>query len=108
MTRTPSISTRGLLATLLLLSLLVAGLLSHYASSSPDGLERAAEDSGLATRAEDSPSSGGPLADYRTRGVDDDRLSGGLAGVVGAVAVLVLASGVVLLVRRRPAGRRRS
>ena len=43
----------------------------------------------------------GPLADYGTKGVDDERLSGGLAGVIGTVVVLVLAGGLALVVRRR-------
>ncbi len=43
----------------------------------------------------------GPLAGYRTEGVDDERLSGGIAGVTGVLAVLVLAGGLTYLVRRR-------
>ena len=85
----------------LLLALLVAGVGSYYASSSPDGLEYSAEETGFAHTAEDSAVAGSPLADYAVSGVDDGRLSGGLAGVIGVVVTLVVAGGLTLVVRRR-------
>lgn len=97
------ISTRALLVTGLLVALLVAGVGSYYASSHPDGLEYVAEKTGFGHTAEDSATSDSPLADYQVRGVDDARLSGGLAGVIGTVAVLGLAGGLFWVVRRRPA-----
>jgi uncharacterized membrane protein len=95
------VSTRALVVAGVLLALVLAGFVSYYASRSPDGLERVAHDHGFAHSARGHATGEGPLADYRTRGVDDDRLSGGLAGVAGALVVLVLAGGLVLLVRRR-------
>ena len=85
----------------LLVSLLVAGVASYYASAHPDGLEHVAEQTGFIDSAEDSATSDSPLADYRTTGVDDDRISGGLAGVIGVVVMLVLSTGLFWLVRRR-------
>jgi hypothetical protein len=85
----------------LLLTLLVAGVVSHHASASPDGLEWAAGESGFADTAQDSAAAGSPLADYGVAGVDDARVSGGLAGVVGVAATLVLAGGLTLVLRRR-------
>ena len=41
------------------------------------------------------------MADYRAKGVDDDRVAGGVAGIAGAVVVLVLAGGLAYVVRRR-------
>lgn len=93
--------TRGLLLVGLLLALLIAGVGSYYASSQPDGLEASAERTGFADTARDSATADSPLADYGVDGVDDARLSGGLAGVVGVVTVLVLAGGLTLLLRRR-------
>lgn len=84
-----------------LVALLIAGVGSYYASSSPDGLESTAAQQGFGDTARDSATAGSPLAHYSTAGVDDARLSGGLAGVVGVVLVLALASGLVLVVRRR-------
>lgn len=96
--------TRTFFVVALLASLLVAGGVSYFASSNPDGLEYVAEKVGFADAAEDSATAGSPLSDYQVRGIENDALSGGLAGVVGAVVVLLVAGGLVYLVRRRGAG----
>ena len=87
-------------------ALLIAGVGSWYASSSPDGLEATAAEQGFGDTAEDSATADSPLADYSLAGVDDARLSGGLAGVVGVLLVLALAGGLTLVLRRRSAGSR--
>ena len=92
---------RVLLVTGLLLALVVAGVVSHYASGSPDGLERVATDQGFIDREQEHAAGGSPLADYAVHGVDDERASGGLAGVVGTLLVLGAGSGLFLLLRRR-------
>jgi cobalt/nickel transport protein len=96
-----STRTRTVVLIGVLVALLIAGVGSYYASSSPDGLESTAAEQGFGDTARDSATAGSPLAGYSTSGVDDTRLSGGLAGVVGVVLVLALASGLVLVVRRR-------
>lgn len=83
------------------IALLLAGVVSFYASSHPDGLEYVAEKTGFLDSADDSPAADSPLADYQTKGVDNERISGGVAGVVGAVVVLGLAGGLTWVVRRR-------
>jgi cobalt/nickel transport protein len=93
--------TRVVLGGLLLAAVLMAGVVSFYASSHPDGLERVAEDEGFLSSAEDHATGDGPFADYATEGVDDARLSGGLAGVLGAGVVLLVMGGVAFAVRRR-------
>lgn len=85
----------------LLAALLLAGVGSHYASSNPDGLEYVAEATGFADTAEPHAGADGPLADYRVDGVGDDRVAGGLAGVVGVLVTLLLAAGLTWLLRRR-------
>lgn len=92
---------RAFLVVGLLVALLIAGVGSYYASSSPDGLEWSAEEEGFLQTAEDSAAADSPLADYAVSGVDDGRLSGGLAGVVGVAVTLVLAGGLTLALRRR-------
>ena len=92
---------KTLLVTGLLLALLIAGVGSFYASGHPDGLEYVAGKTGFLDTAEDSPAGGGPFADYSTKGVDDARLSGGLAGVGGSLLVLVLGGGLFWVLRRR-------
>lgn len=93
--------TPGFLLVGLLVALVIAGVGSYYASSHPDGLEWSAEKEGFLDTAEDSATADSPLADYAVSGVDDGRLSGGLAGVIGVAATLALAGGITLLVRRR-------
>ncbi len=85
----------------LLISLFLAGVVSFYASSSPDGLEKVAEDVGFLEAAEDSAVAGSPLSDYGVAGVSDERLSVGLAGVAGLIATGVLAFGLFVWLGRR-------
>jgi hypothetical protein len=84
-------STRTVVVVGVLLSLVLAGVVSFYASSHPDGLEHVAGEKGFLGSARDSASAGSPFADYTTRGIDDARLSGGLAGVVGVLVVGLVA-----------------
>ncbi len=101
MSRTSRMSTKWVLLGIAAAALLLAGIVSFYASASPDGLTKVSEDKGFASTQTRHHASGSPFAGYSTKDVGSDRLSGGLAGVVGVVVVVALASGVVLLVRRR-------
>jgi cobalt/nickel transport protein len=95
------VRTKALVAAGVLVALLLAGVVSFYASASPDGLNKVAEDHGFSDTAKDSATSGSPFADYGTKGVGNERLSGGIAGVVGVIVVLGLGTGVAYAVRRR-------
>jgi hypothetical protein len=94
---------RAFFAGALLLALVLAGVVSGFASSSPDGLEKVAEDKGFIATAQDHDLADSPLADYGVKGVENPRLSGGLAGIVGVVATLGIGGGLFLVLRRRPA-----
>jgi cobalt/nickel transport protein len=85
----------------LVVSLLLAGVVSYYASSSPDGLEKVAGDVGFGDAAKDSAVAGSPLTDYGVQGVSDQRVSVGLAGIIGVVVVAVVAFGLFLWLGRR-------
>lgn len=93
------ISTRRLLWAGLVVALVVAGVVSYYASASPDGLNRVAGELGFASAEQASGAGSGPLAGYEVAGIGHSRLSSGLAGVLGCLVVLALSS-LLFRVRR--------
>lgn len=72
--------------------------LSPLASSSPDGLERVAEDKGFISLAGSSPIS--VIKDYVFPGIHNQALATILAGWLGTVVVFGLAFGVTWLIIR--------
>jgi cobalt/nickel transport protein len=96
-----NISTKWLALGILVVALVLAGVVSYYASSEPDGLNRVAQDHGFSSAEKHHATADSPLAGYSAKDVDNPRLSGGLAGVAGVVVVLALAGGLALVVRRR-------
>ncbi|MFG2102631.1 PDGLE domain-containing protein [Micromonospora echinaurantiaca] len=97
----------------LLVALLLAGVVSNFASSHPDGLDSSlregctfdADDNitggNCPAQAEREHEIGGPLADYGVSGLDNEFLSTGLSGVVGVLLTFAVAGGAFWLVRRR-------
>lgn len=96
-----NVPTRWVAIGVAVVALILAGVVSFYASSSPDGLNRVAEDKGFSSTEKTHASDGSPLAGYESKGVDNPRVSKAVAGITGTVIVLVLAGGLTLLVRRR-------
>ena len=106
------------LAAGLLVAAVLAGVVSNFASSSPDGLDNTAlngcavngqgEITGgtcIAQRERPHQTGDSPLADYGIRGVDNGFLSTGLSGVLGVLVTFAIGGGILWLVRRRnPAG----
>jgi hypothetical protein len=84
----------------LTLSLIIAGFVSFYADSNPDGLERVAEDQGFIENAQESANANLVTADYGIAGVEDERMSVGLAGILGVVVMVVVAFGLFWLLGR--------
>ena len=82
-------------------SLFLAGVVSFYASSHPDGLEKVAEDIGFLDDAKEHSNSDGLLADYGFKGIENDRLSTGAAGVIGVLATAGVSTGLFLVLRRK-------
>ena len=89
-----------LVVTGLVLSLVLAGGVSFYASSQPDGLEKVAGDIGFLDSAKESAVEDGPLAGYGVAGVDNERISGGLAGVIGVASTAAVSFGLFYALRR--------
>ncbi|KAA0930649.1 energy-coupling factor ABC transporter permease [Streptomyces apricus] len=94
-------SHRGVWLVGLAASLVLAGFVSFYASANPDGLEKVAADKGIDAKAEDHAAADSPLADYGVEGLDNARMSGGLAGVIGVGVTVVAGTGIFWTVRRR-------
>ncbi|HXH80201.1 PDGLE domain-containing protein [Nocardioides sp.] len=95
-------SRRTFFAAAVLLTLFLAGVASYYASEHPDGLEYVASETGFGDTAEESATADSPLADYTTRGVDNGRLSGAVAGVAGVGLVALLGGALFWTLGRRP------
>jgi len=98
----------------LLVALLLAGVVSNFASSSPDGLDATAREgctfdaqgqitggSCMLQREQGHQLAESPLANYGIRGIDNPWLSTGLSGVLGVLVTFAIGGGVFWLVRRR-------
>lgn len=83
-------SSKKLVVVGLVVSIVIAGFLSFYASSHPDGLEKVSADQGLDVTVVDSANADSALADYGVAGVENERASAFLGGVIG-VAITGLA-----------------
>jgi cobalt/nickel transport protein len=83
------------------ISLFLAGVVSFYASSSPDGLEKVAEDIGFITTAKDHTNAEGALADYKVKGIENERAKVGVAGVIGVIGTAVVAGVGFKLIARK-------
>lgn len=95
------ISNRKFIVMGVLVSALLAGGASFYASSHPDGLEKVAGDIGFLETAKDHTNSESALADYGVKGIENERLSVGVAGLIGVVATGAISGGLFLLLRRK-------
>lgn len=92
---------RAFLLVGLVVVLVLAGFVSFYASSAPDGLNKVAADHGIAATEAQHAAKDSPLAGYSTKGVHNERLSGAVAGIAGVGLTLAAATGVFWVVKRR-------
>jgi cobalt/nickel transport protein len=90
------------LAAGILVSIFLAGVVSFYASSDPDGLEKVAEDIGFIETAKDHTYADGVLADYGVKGIENERASVGVAGVIGVIGTAVVAGLLFTFIARKP------
>ncbi|WP_018681131.1 PDGLE domain-containing protein [Actinokineospora enzanensis] len=106
----------GFLLGFLAVALILAGVVSYFADSDPDGLDHATlqgcqvltndqnvetlEGTCIAQNAKEHRMASGPLADYK---VDGGEGTTGLAGVIGVAVTVVVAGGLFWVLRRRPA-----
>ncbi len=92
-------ATRRLILGGIVIAILIAASSAFLASSSPDGLERVAEDHGFLDRAQGAPYQ--VLPDYTVPGLGDGPMSTIAAGAIGVVLVAGVALGAGALLRRR-------
>ncbi len=98
----------------LLVALLLAGVVSNFASSHPDGLDSATlegctvDDEGnitggtcIAQGGQDHELGDSPLSDYGVSGIGNSFLSTGLSGVLGVLLTFAIGGGLFWLLRRR-------
>jgi cobalt/nickel transport protein len=97
-----------------IVALILAGGVSYFASSSPDGLDATTQQgctvgpgdqltgNCIAQNAKEHALKSGPLADYAVNG--NEGLTG-VAGVIGVIATLAVAGGLFWLLRRRSPSR---
>ena len=81
---------------------LVVAVFSPLASSSPDGLERVAEDKGFMGLSQDMPFQ--VIADYVFPGVANEAVATILAGLLGTLILFGAVYGIAWLVKSRRAG----
>jgi cobalt/nickel transport system permease protein len=96
----PRVGVRTFALGALLTSVFLAAVVSQFAGSSPDGLERVAIDQGFIDSGRDHPFSNGIFAEYATRGIDNDNLSLAVAGFGGVVLTLTVGCGLLSAIRR--------
>lgn len=88
----------------LLVSMFLAGVVSFYASSQPDGLEKVAGEIGFSETAQENSNADTTLADYGVKGIENERASVGVAGILGVIGTAVVAGVVFKLIARKPQG----
>lgn len=102
-TSRPRISTRAFTLGALGVALLIACVVSIWASTHPDGLEFVAASNGFSGAAQHSATAGSPLANYGILGISDPWLSVAIAGAIGCAVTFGLAWFVGRAAKRRKA-----
>lgn len=86
----------------LVVALVLAVFASPFASSSPDGLEKVAEDKGFLESAEGGETwTASPLPDYALPGVEAEGVSTGAAGLIGTAGIFAAGFGIIKLISLR-------
>jgi len=89
----------------LAIAVALALIISPWASSSPDGLEKVAEDKGFLDKAEETDPAwqSSPVPDYAMPGLEESHpaLATALAGLAGTVAIFLIAWGLALVLKKK-------
>ena len=85
----------------LLVAVTLAAVVSQWASSEPDGLNKVAQDQGFASTEEDHTFDDSPVAGYEVDGVENEVMSKALSGLLGVVVTFVIGAGLFAMMRVR-------
>jgi cobalt/nickel transport system permease protein len=91
----------------LVVAIALVVFVAPFASGSPDGLESVAEEHATATAGEPVWDLS-PLGGYQLPGIDDERLSTALAGLIGTVVIFALIVGAGWMIGRRGLAHKRT
>ncbi|MDA8228797.1 MAG: PDGLE domain-containing protein [Desulfitobacterium hafniense] len=86
---------------ILILALIVAAFLSPFASSSPDGLEKVAEDLGFIDKSNESPIIKSPFPDYVFPGIKNEGAATAVAGIAGTLITFGVMVGLAKTVGKK-------
>jgi cobalt/nickel transport protein len=85
----------------LVVAVFLAGIISMFASSHPDGLEKVAENLGFLEKGEGEPAIKSPVPDYEWPGLKNEKLATSIAGIAGTLVVFGLGYGLAAILRRK-------
>lgn len=84
----------------MLVSVVMATVISLFASSSPDGLEHVAENLGFIEHGEGHEVIESPMPDYAILGIENETIAASLAGLSGTLIMFLLVYGVGSLLKK--------
>jgi len=94
-------STKKIVQVGLVASIFVAAIVSFYASGHPDGLEFVAEQVGFLNTAKDSALATSPFADYAFVGIENERISVAIAGILGVLLTAAISFGLFTFLKNK-------
>jgi hypothetical protein len=94
-------STKKIVQVGLVASIFVAAIVSFYASGHPDGLEFVAEQVGFLDTAKDSALATSPFADYAFVGLENERISVAIAGILGVLLTAAISFGLFTFLKKK-------
>lgn len=85
----------------LVVALIIAGILSPFASPYPDGLEKVAETKGFIAKGEGKEVVSAPIPDYAAPGLKSEGTATAVAGITGTLITFAVAYGIGRIMRQR-------
>ena len=85
----------------LFIAAILAMVLSPFASSWPDGLEKVAEDKGFLHKGEGQPPLTSPIPDYAWPNMKNEALATSLAGISGTLLTFGIVFGLAALLKKK-------